>query len=426
MNNERSKSLFDDAKRLMPGGVNSPARSWSGVGGDPVFLARGAGSRVWDVDGNEYIDYVCSWGPLVLGHAPAGVVKAINDAAQNGTSFGAPTEAENEVAELVISAYPSMDRVRFVSSGTEAGMSVLRLARAFTGKDKIIKFVGGYHGHSDALLVSAGSGLATHGVPDSAGVTESFARDTLLADYNDLDSVRRLLEANAGQVACVITEPVAGNMGTVPPQPGFLEGLRELTENAGALLVFDEVITGFRVAHGGAQEIYGVQPDITCLGKIVGGGMPVGAYGARAEIMETVSPLGPMYQAGTLSGNPVAMAAGAATISATGVKGFYEGLDAKGARLQAGLEAVFSAAEVPLTINRVGSMMTLFFNPGPVTSWAEVSKSDKEAFATFFHRMLDEGVYLPPSAFEAMFVSAAHTDEDIDATIAAAGRALGS
>jgi glutamate-1-semialdehyde 2,1-aminomutase len=426
LNNERSKSLFDDAKRLMPGGVNSPARSWSGVGGDPVFLARGAGSRVWDVDGNEYIDYVCSWGPLVLGHAPAGVVKAINDAAQNGTSFGAPTEAENEVAELVISAYPSMDRVRFVSSGTEAGMSVLRLARAFTGKDKIIKFVGGYHGHSDALLVSAGSGLATHGVPDSAGVTESFARDTLLADYNDLDSVRRLLEANAGQVACVITEPVAGNMGTVPPQPGFLEGLRELTENAGALLVFDEVITGFRVAHGGAQEIYGVQPDITCLGKIVGGGMPVGAYGARAEIMETVSPLGPMYQAGTLSGNPVAMAAGAATISATGVKGFYEGLDAKGARLQAGLEAVFSAAEVPLTINRVGSMMTLFFNPGPVTSWAEVSKSDKEAFATFFHRMLDEGVYLPPSAFEAMFVSAAHTDEDIDATIAAAGRALGS
>jgi glutamate-1-semialdehyde 2,1-aminomutase len=424
LKNERSKSLFDDAKRLMPGGVNSPARSWSGVGGDPLFLARGAGSRVWDADGNEYIDYVCSWGPLVLGHAPSKVVEAINQAAQNGTSFGAPTEAENRVAEMVISAYPSMDRVRFVSSGTEAGMSVLRLARAFTGRDKIIKFVGGYHGHSDALLVSAGSGLATHGVPDSAGVTESFARDTLLADYNDLDSVRDLLDANPGEVACVIVEPVAGNMGTVPPQPGFLEGLRELTRSAGALLVFDEVITGFRVAHGGAQAIYGVQPDITCLGKIVGGGMPVGAYGARAEIMETVSPLGPMYQAGTLSGNPVAMAAGAATITATGAPGFYEELDRKGARLQAGLEAVFNAAEVPLTINRVGSMMTLFFNPGPVTSWAEVSKSDKGAFATFFHRMLDEGVYLPPSAFEAMFVSAAHTDEDIDATIAAAGRAL--
>jgi len=424
LKNERSKSLFDDAKRLMPGGVNSPARSWSGVGGDPLFLARGAGSRVWDADGNEYIDYVCSWGPLVLGHAPSKVVEAINQAAQNGTSFGAPTEAENRVAEMVISAYPSMDRVRFVSSGTEAGMSVLRLARAFTGRDKIIKFVGGYHGHSDALLVSAGSGLATHGVPDSAGVTESFARDTLLADYNDLDSVRDLLDANPGEVACVIVEPVTGNMGTVPPQPGFLEGLRELTRSAGALLVFDEVITGFRVAHGGAQAIYGVQPDITCLGKIVGGGMPVGAYGARAEIMETVSPLGPMYQAGTLSGNPVAMAAGAATITATGAPGFYEELDRKGARLQAGLEAVFNAAEVPLTINRVGSMMTLFFNPGPVTSWAEVSKSDKGAFATFFHRMLDEGVYLPPSAFEAMFVSAAHTDEDIDATIAAAGRAL--
>ena len=424
MKNERSKSLFDDAQRLMPGGVNSPARSWSGVGGDPLFLARGAGSRVWDADGNEYIDYVCSWGPLVLGHAHPQVVAAINEAAQNGTSFGAPTEAENRVAELVISAYPSMDRVRFVSSGTEAGMSVLRLARAFTGRDKIIKFVGGYHGHSDALLVSAGSGLATHGVPDSAGVTESFARDTLLADYNDLNSVKSLLEANSGEVACVITEPVAGNMGTVPPQPGFLEGLRELIRSAGALLVFDEVITGFRVAHGGAQSTYGVQPDITCLGKIVGGGMPVGAYGARAEIMETVSPLGPMYQAGTLSGNPVAMAAGAATISATRAPDFYEELDRKGARLQAGLEAAFSAAEVPLTVNRVGSMMTLFFNPGPVTSWVEVSKSDKDAFAKFFHRMLDEGVYLPPSAFEAMFVSAAHTDEDIDATIEAAGRAL--
>ena len=424
MKNERSKSLFDDAQRLMPGGVNSPARSWSGVGGDPLFLARGAGSRVWDADGNEYIDYVCSWGPLVLGHAHPQVVAAINEAAQNGTSFGAPTEAENRVAELVISAYPSMDRVRFVSSGTEAGMSVLRLARAFTGRDKIIKFVGGYHGHSDALLVSAGSGLATHGVPDSAGVTESFARDTLLADYNDLNSVKSLLEANSGEVACVITEPVAGNMGTVPPQPGFLEGLRELIRSAGALLVFDEVITGFRVAYGGAQSTYGVQPDITCLGKIVGGGMPVGAYGARAEIMETVSPLGPMYQAGTLSGNPVAMAAGAATISATRAPDFYEELDRKGARLQAGLEAAFSAAEVPLTVNRVGSMMTLFFNPGPVTSWVEVSKSDKDAFAKFFHRMLDEGVYLPPSAFEAMFVSAAHTDEDIDATIEAAGRAL--
>jgi glutamate-1-semialdehyde 2,1-aminomutase len=360
----------------------------------------------------------------VLGHAHEDVVSAINEAAQNGTSFGAPTEAENEVAGLVISAFPSMDRVRFVSSGTEAGMSALRLARAFTGRDKIVKFVGGYHGHSDALLVSAGSGLATHGVPDSAGVTASFARDTLVADYNDLDSVRALLDANPGEIACVIVEPVAGNMGTVPPNKGFLQGLRELTRNAGALLVFDEVITGFRVAHGGAQGLFGVEPDVTCLGKIVGGGMPVGAYGASAEIMETVSPLGPMYQAGTLSGNPVAMAAGAATINATAVPGFYEGLEAKGARLQHGLEGVFAGAEVPLTINRVGSMMTLFFNPGPVTGWASVEKSDKAGFGKFFHRMLDEGVYLPPSAFEAMFVSAAHTDADIDATVEAAAKAL--
>ncbi len=424
MRNDRSKSLYEQARRLMPGGVNSPARSWGGVGGDPLFLARGAGSRVWDADGNEYIDYVCSWGPLVLGHAQADVVSAINEAAQNGTSFGAPTEAENELAGLVISAYPSIDRVRFVSSGTEAGMSALRLARAFTGRDKIVKFVGGYHGHSDALLVSAGSGLATHGVPDSAGVTASFARDTLVADFNDLDSVRALLDANRGEVACVIVEPVAGNMGTVLPNPGFLAGLRELTRDAGTLLVFDEVITGFRVGRGGAQALFGVAPDVTCLGKIVGGGMPVGAYGARAEIMETVSPLGPMYQAGTLSGNPVAMAAGAATIRATAVPGFYEELERKGVRLQEGLEGVFARAEVPLTVNRIGSMMTLFFNPGPVTGWDEVSKSDKAGFGKFFHRMLDEGVYLPPSAFEAMFVSAAHTDADIDATVEAAAKAL--
>ncbi len=408
----------------MPGGVNSPARSWGGVGGDPLFLAKGAGSRVWDADGNEYIDYVCSWGPLVLGHAHPQVVEAITRAAGDGTSFGAPTEAENQVAWLVLSALPSMDRVRFVSSGTEAGMSALRLARAFTGRDKIVKFVGGYHGHSDALLVSAGSGLATHGVPDSAGVTDSFARDTLVADYNDLDSVRSLLDANPGAVACVAVEPVAGNMGVVPPEQGFLEGLREITRSAGALLIFDEVITGFRVADGGAQALYGVEPDITCLGKIIGGGMPVGAYGGSAEIMETVSPLGPMYQAGTLSGNPVAMAAGAATLSATATPGFYEGLDKKGARLQAGLEAAFSTVEVPLTINRVGSMMTLFFNPGPVDGWSNVSESDKGAFGRFFHRMLDEGVYLPPSPFEAMFVSAAHSDEDIDATVDAAARAL--
>ena len=425
MKTDRSKTLFAAAQQLMPGGVNSPARSWSGVGGDPLFLARGTGSHVWDVDANEYIDYVCSWGPLVLGHAHPDVVSTIELTARNGTSFGAPTEAENQIAELVVSAVPSIDRVRFVSSGTEAGMSALRLARAFTGRDRIIKFVGGYHGHTDALLVEAGSGGATHGVPNSAGVTASFAQDTLLANYNDLDSVRRHFEENSGIIACVIVEPVAGNMGVVPPQPGFLEGLREITRESGALLIFDEVITGFRVAHGGAQSLYNVEPDVTCLGKIVGGGMPVGAYGGSVEIMETVSPLGPMYQAGTLSGNPVAMAAGAATISATGAPGFYDGLERKAARLQAGMESVFNEAEVPLTVNRVGSMMTLFFNPGPVSSWSGVSQSDKAAFGRFFHRMIEEGVYLPPSPFEAMFVSAAHTDADIEATIEAARRALG-
>lgn len=425
MNREQSTQLYETARRVIPGGVNSPARSWGAVGGNPLFLTRGAGSKVWDADGNEYIDYVCSWGPLILGHANEQVVEAITQAAADGTSFGAPTERENEIAQLVVDAYESVDMVRFVNSGTEATMSALRLARAYTGRPKIVKFEGGYHGHSDALLVAAGSGALAHGVPDSAGVTQSFAQDTLLGKFNDLPSVEAHFDAFPNDIACVIVEPVAGNMGVVPPQEGFLQGLRDLTEKNGALLIFDEVITGFRVEYGGAQQRYGISADITCLGKIIGGGMPVGAYGGSAEIMATVAPLGAMYQAGTLSGNPVAMAAGIATLKQLQEPGVYNALGAKAASLAAGLQDVFADAEVPLRINRVGSMMTLFFNSGEVNGWETVSASDREGFGRFFHRMLDEGVYLPPSPFEAMFVSTAHSDEDIEATLAAARRALG-
>ena len=424
MNTEKSARLNLDARRYIPGGVNSPARAWGAVGGEPLFIARGAGPHVWDADGNRYVDYVGSWGPLILGHAHRGVLADIIEAAGNGTSFGAPTEYENALARRIVEAFPSMDMVRFVSSGTEAAMSALRLARAYTGRDKIIKFQGGYHGHADALLVAAGSGAMAHGVPDSAGVTASFAQDTLIAEYNDVASVEEHVRAYPGQIACVIVEPVAGNMGVVPPAPGFLQGLRRLTEESEALLVFDEVITGFRVAYGGAQHMYGVSPDLTCLGKIIGGGMPVGAYGARREIMETVSPLGPMYQAGTLSGNPVAMAAGIATLDELKRPGRYEELESKAQRLEEGFRRAFAQAETPLQINRVGSMMTLFFNESRVTGWSSVSESDGDGFARFFHRMLEEGVYLPPSPFEAMFVSTAHGETDIDATIEAAAQAL--
>ena len=424
MKRDRSARLFSEARSRIPGGVNSPARAWTAVGGEPLFIARGAGSHVWDADGNELIDYVCSWGPLVLGHAHPEVVETISAAAAGGTSFGAPTEAENTLAGMVVDAYPSIDMVRLVSSGTEAGMSALRLARAFTGRDKIIKFEGGYHGHTDALLVAAGSGAAAHGVPSSAGVTASFAQDTLISSYNNLSSVEAHFRAYPGQIACVIVEPIAGNMGVVPPTPGFLKGLRDLTENARALLIFDEVITGFRVAFGGAQERYGLTPDITCLGKIIGGGLPIGAYGGRRDIMETVSPLGPMYQAGTLSGNPVAVAAGIKTLDLLKSPGVYEALENNGRRLEEGFTQAFRRTETPAAINRVGSMMTLFFSANEVDGWDAVSASDQDGFARFFHRMLDEGVYLPPSPFEAMFVSTAHTDTDIDATIAAASAAL--
>ncbi|CAI8031250.1 Glutamate-1-semialdehyde 2,1-aminomutase 2, partial [Geodia barretti] len=407
---ERSRQLYDTAKDVIPGGVNSPARSWGAVGGNPLFLTRGSGSRVWDADGNEYIDYVCSWGPLILGHANESVVAAITQAAADGTSFGAPTERENEIAQLVVDAYESIEMVRFVNSGTEATMSALRLARAYTGRSKIVKFEGGYHGHSDALLVAAGSGALAHGVPDSAGVTASFAQDTLLGVFNDPASVEAHFDAFPEDIACVIVEPVAGNMGVVPPHDRFLQGLRDLTEKHNSLLIFDEVITGFRVEYGGAQQRYGINADITCLGKIIGGGMPVGAYGSSAEIMATVAPLGAMYQAGTLSGNPVAMAAGIATLEQLQEPGVYNALGAKAASLAAGLQEVFAEAEIPLRINRVSSMMTLFFNAGEVNSWETVLASDREGFGRFFHRMLEEGVYLPPSPFEAMFVSTAHSD----------------
>ena len=394
------------------------------MGGTPVFIERASGSRVWDVDGYVYLDYVCSWGPMILGHAHASVIDAVKAGAEKGTSFGAPTEMENRLARLVVDAFDSIDLVRFVSSGTEAAMSAIRTARAHTGRGKVVKFEGGYHGHADTLLVAAGSGAVTHGVPTSAGVPESFARETLVAKYNDLGSVHACFEAYPDEIACVIVEPVAGNMGVVPPSPGFLEGLRELTYDQGALLVFDEVITGFRLCFGGAQRLFGVVPDLTCLGKIVGGGMPVGAYGGRADVMSNVSPLGPAYQAGTLSGNPVAMAAGIATLEVLKDTEAYESLEGKAARLAAGFASTFAETETPYRINRVGSMMTLFFNGADVTDFGTASASDTQAFADFFHRMMEEGVYLPPSQFEAMFVSTAHDDADIDATIDAARRSL--
>ncbi|MCH8228846.1 MAG: glutamate-1-semialdehyde 2,1-aminomutase [Chloroflexi bacterium] len=420
----RSAQLFSDAKNLIPGGVNSPVRAWGSVGGDPIFLKKAAGSRIWDVDGNELIDYVCSWGPMVLGHAHPAVIDAAIDATRSGTSFGAPTELEVEMARRVVDAVPSIEVVRFVSSGTEATMSALRLARAKTGRYKILKFNGGYHGHEDALLVEAGSGLANQGIASSAGVHPEYAASTLVAEFNDVGSVRLLLEANTGEVAAVIVEPIAGNMGVVTPEPGFLEGLRELTTEHGALLIFDEVISGFRVALGGAQSIYGVTPDITCLGKIIGGGFPVGAYGASEEIMSEVAPLGPMYQAGTLSGNPVAMAAGIATIDELSKPGVYEGLEASTDKLADELLGVFDAAGIQAVVNRACGLLTVFFTENPVIDMGSASATDRESFGAFFHGMIDNGVYLPPSQFEAWFVSTAHTDADIEETLKAVKKSL--
>ena len=421
---EQSQHLYAEASRYIPGGVNSPARAWTAVGGTPRFIAGGRGARVWDADGNHYVDYVCSWGPLILGHAHPEVSEAVKRSVDLGTSFGAPTETETRLARMVVEAVPSIDMVRFVNSGTEAVMSALRLARAFTGREKIVKFEGGYHGHADSLLVAAGSGAAAHGIPTSAGVTASSAADTLVGTYNDLASVKTHFDQYPDQIACVIVEPVAGNMGVVPPAPGFLGGLRELTAQNGALLVFDEVISGFRVSYGGAQGLYGITPDITCIGKIIGGGLPVGAYGGSVEVMQAVSPLGPMYQAGTLSGNPMAMTAGLKTLEVLSRPGTYEALEATGRELQEGLRKIFMQAESPVTINRVASMMTLFFSATEVTGWETVQAADQDAYARFFHRMIDQGVYFPPSPYEAMFVSTAHNPADISATLDAATSSL--
>ena len=424
MQQSRSQQLFEQAQRVIPGGVNSPVRSFRAVEGTPPFLARGQGSRVWDVDGNEYIDYLGSWGPLALGHAQPVVVEAVQRAAADGTSFGAPVEQEVELAEIICAALPSVDSLRLVNSGTEACMTALRLARAYTGRPKIVKFAGNYHGHADGLLVAAGSGALTHGVPTSAGVPESYAAETLVAAYNDAESVAELFAAWPNDIAAVIVEPVAGNMGVVPPASGFLNSLRSITEANGALLIFDEVITGFRVAYGGAQSLFGVTPDITTMGKIIGGGLPVGAYGGRRDVMEMVAPLGPMYQAGTLSGNPLAVTAGVATLKELQRTETYERLEASASRLTDGIAAVFSQAEIPASINRVGSMFTGFFNPGPVATLSEVEKSDTITYGRYFHALLERGVYIAPSQFEAGFVSVAHTDADIDRTIVAVGDAL--
>ncbi len=420
----KSAELFARAVDLLPGGVDSPVRAFGPVGGEPLFIERGQGARVLDADGNEYIDWMCSWGPLILGHADGLVVAAVTDAVISGTSFGAPNRREVELAALVRDRMPALELMRFVSSGTEASMSALRLARAATGREKIIKFRGCYHGHADSLLVEAGSGALTLGIPGTPGVTRGAAADTLVAEFNDASTVQQLLANNTGEVAAIIVEPVAANMGVVPPAAGFLESLRSLASSHGALLIFDEVITGFRVAPGGAQARYGVKPDLTVLGKIIGGGMPVGAYGGRRELMQQMAPVGPVYQAGTLSGNPAAMAAGIATLKALDDPALYDRLEATSAMLEQGLREAAQAAGVPLTLNRVGSLLTPFFTGGPVTGYAGAMSANTNQFAAFFRAMLDRGIYLPPSQFEAWFTSTAHGDAEVEATIAAAQQAF--
>lgn len=419
-----SISLFAEAKTLMPGGVSSPVRAFRAVGGQPLFIERGEGAFLYDVDGNRYIDYVLSWGPLILGHAPLAVVTALQDAAAKGSSFGAPSPLEIELARLICSFMPNIEMVRFVNSGTEAVMSALRLARAYTSRNKIVKFVGNYHGHADMLLVKAGSGVATLGLPDSPGVPPATVADTLLANFNDLDSVQQLFEAHKGQIAAVIVEPVAGNMGMIPPQPGFLSGLREITSADKALLIFDEVMTGFRVHPGGAQALYNVQPDLTTLGKVIGGGLPVGAYGGRKEIMELVAPAGPMYQAGTLSGNPLAMTAGITTLKQLQSSEPWQHFEQIGTRLLQGLQDAARSAGVEIVGQRLGSMFGMFFSAKPVTDWDSASQADSQRFAAYFRSMLAQGVYLAPSQFESGFLSTAHGETEIEATLAAAEQAF--
>jgi glutamate-1-semialdehyde 2,1-aminomutase len=423
---EQSRRLQQRAESMIPGGVNSPVRAFGSVGGDPPFIVRGKGSHIWDADENEFIDYIGSWGPLILGHAEPNVLDAIVGAACNGTSFGASTPAEADLAELVISAFPHMQKVRFVSSGTEATMSAIRLARAYTKRKYIVKFEGCYHGHADALLVKAGSGVATLGIPGSAGVPEEFIQFTIALPFNNLSAVEHAFSKFKHQIACVIVEPVVGNMGCVPAADDYLVGLRLVTERERAVLIFDEVMTGFRVAFGGAQELYGIRPDLTTLGKIIGGGLPVGAYGGPKEIMDLVAPVGPMYQAGTLSGNPLAMAAGCAMVKQLRDRKneIYPRLEKMSADLVAGVAAAAAEAGVTLSYNRVGSMFTWFFRKGPVTDWDLASKSNTEQFGKFFRSMLDQGIYLPPSQYEAAFLSAAHNEEDVQKTITAAKEAF--
>jgi glutamate-1-semialdehyde 2,1-aminomutase len=424
MNHSQSHRIFSRAQQLMPGGVNSPARAFGGVGGEPIVFDRAQGAYLYDVDGNRYIDYIGSWGPMILGHGHPKVVEAVHRAVDRAFSFGAPTEGENELCELIIAAVPSIEMVRLVSSGTEATMSAIRLARGFTGRDVIIKFAGNYHGHVDSLLVAAGSSAATLGVPNSPGVTAGTTKDTLVCRYNDCDDLAKAFAQHGPRIAGVIFEPIVGNMGCVVPTPQFLKALRELTQQHGALLICDEVMTGFRVAYGGAQSLLGIRPDLTTLGKIVGGGLPVAAYGGRRDIMQHVLPAGKVFQAGTLSGNPIATAAGSATLKVLRDESPYDRLEQLSARLAAGLTAAAKEANVPHRLTRVGSMMTLFFNDRDVTDWDTAALSDTKRYARYFWSLLDRGVYMPCSQFEALFVSAAHTEADIDATIAAARESL--
>ena len=415
---QRSSQLFADAEKVIPGGVNSPVRAFKGVGGTPIFVKSAKGAYLYDEDGNKLIDYINSWGPMILGHAHQPVVDAITERAQLGTSFGMPTELETKIAELAISMVPNIDKIRFVNSGTEACMSAIRLARGFTKRDKIIKFSGCYHGHSDSFLIAAGSGLSTFGVPNSPGVTQGTAKDTLLANYNDLESVSALFEANKNEIAAIIVEPVAGNMGCVPPLNGFLEGLRQLCTDNGALLIFDEVMTGFRLAKGGVQELYNIQADIVCFGKVIGGGLPVGAFAARNEIMNYLAPIGPVYQAGTLSGNPLAMAAGLSMLqSLNSDTEIFQRLEDKTAYLEAGIRRVLTNNNVVYTVNRVGSMISVHFDAAPVIDFQTAKNGDNESFKKFFHGLLNEGVYIAPSAYETWFITDALTYEDLDFTI---------
>lgn len=421
---ERSHQIFSRAKQLMPGGVNSPARAFGGVGGEPIIFERGEGAYLFDVDGNRYIDYIGSWGPMILGHGHPQVREAIHAAVDRGTSFGAPTEAENELAELIIAAVPSVQKIRLVNSGTEATMSAIRLARGYTGRDVIIKFAGNYHGHVDSLLVAAGSSAATLGVPNSPGVTAGASQDTLIMPYNDTSALEQAFQQHGARIAAVILEPVVGNMGCVIPRRDFLHALRDLTLRHSALLIFDEVMTGFRVAFGGAQSIFGISPDLTTLGKIVGGGLPLGAYGGRADIMDQVLPAGKVFQAGTLSGNPIATAAGIATVKLLRDQPPYERLEALGKRLEDGMKSAARSAQVPHSVVRVGSMMTLFFSGESVTDWSVAARCDTQRFARYFWNLIERGVYMPCSQYEALFISAAHTDADIDATLAAVRESL--